>query len=199
MDTVSIDINKRYSYADYMKWTDDVRRELFEGVIKLMTPSPSLKHQRTSRNLVAEINKHLIGQRCEYLFSPSDVRFPKENKRSSDKDIYTVVQPDIYIVCDLSKLDERGCLGPPDLIIEIVSAQNSKRDVKEKFDLYEKYGVKEYWIVNPNDENINVFFRDVHGKYQFVGLYAGDDKIPLNIFNGEIAVDLSNVFTGEGP
>lgn len=198
MESVSIDIKKRYSYADYLTWTDDVRRELFEGVIKLMTPSPSRKHQATSRNLILELNKSLVDRTCEYYFSPSDVRFPKEKTKSSDKEIYTVVQPDIYLVCDLSKLDERGCLGAPDLIIEIVSAQNSKRDVKEKYELYEKYGVKEYWIVNPNDENLNVFFLDQNGKYQFVGLYAGDDKVPLNIFNGSVTVDLSRIFTGEG-
>ncbi|MCF8232516.1 MAG: Uma2 family endonuclease, partial [Bacteroidales bacterium] len=106
-------------------------------------------------------------------------------------------QPDIYVVCDLSKLDDRGCLGAPDLIIEIVSPDRVQRDVKEKFELYQDHGVKEYWIVNPNDENINVFVLDNQGKYQFKGMYAGDDKIPVNIFNGDLKVDLTEVFVPE--
>ena len=105
------------------------------------------------------------------------------------------MQPDLYIVCDPSKIDERGCLGAPDMVIEIASAKSSKRDTKDKFEIYQEHGVREYWIVNPNDENVTVFVLDDQGKYQFVGMYAGDDKIPVNIFNGELIIDLTEVFT----
>ncbi|MCF8309519.1 MAG: Uma2 family endonuclease [Bacteroidales bacterium] len=197
MTRLNLDVNKRYTYAEYLKWFDDVRRELINGFIKLMTPSPSRKHQRISTKLISNFDRYLGNKNCEVYHAPSDVRFPKDAKSTDDTEIYTVVQPDIYVVCDLSKLDDRGCLGAPDLIIEIVSPDRVQRDVKEKFELYQNHGVKEYWIVNPNDENINVFVLDNNGKYQFRGLYAGDDKIPVNIFNGDLKVDLTEVFVPE--
>lgn len=194
MSTLNLDMNKRYTYADYLTWMDDVRRELFNGVVKLMTPAPARKHQEISFNLSGILRNYLLGRNCRGFSAPSDVRLPKNGKDKNDKDIYTVVQPDIYVVCNLSRLDDKGCLGAPDFIIEIVSAQHAKRDVREKFDLYEKHGVKEYWIVNPNDENVNVFVLDENGKYQFRGIFAGDDKIPVNIFDGKLKIDLTEVF-----
>jgi Uma2 family endonuclease len=194
MDTLNLDLSKRYSYADYVTWMDDVRRELFDGFIKLMTPAPSRKHQRISIKLTRIIDVFLDNKTCEVYHAPSDVRFPKNKDSKSDKQVYTVLQPDLYIVCDLSKLDDRGCLGAPDMIIEIVSAQNSKRDIKDKFDIYQEHGVREYWIVNPNDENVTVFVLDDHSKFKFAGMYAGDDKIPVNIFNGDLKIDLTEVF-----
>jgi len=197
MDPLKLDAKKRYTYADYLTWFDDVRRELINGFIKLMTPSPSRKHQRISSALMKIWGNYLEKKTCEVYHAPSDVRFPKDENTTEDKQIHTVVQPDIYVVCDLSKLDDRGCLGAPDLIIEIVSPDRVQRDVKEKFALYEEHGVKEYWIVNPNDENINVFALDDKGKYQFKGIYAGDDKIPVHIFDGDLKVDLTEVFVSE--
>ena len=194
METLNLDLNKRYSYADYLTWMDNVRRELYDGFIKLMSPSPSRKHQEISVNLTRIFSIFSQNKECKLYHAPSDVRFLDDKKNKEDKNIYTVVQPDIYIVCDLTKLDDRGCLGAPDFIIEIVSPKNSKRDVKDKFDLYQKYGVKEYWIINPNDRNVNVFLRDENGKYQFIGMYAGDDRIPVNIFNQQLKVDLTEVF-----
>ena len=193
METLNLDLNKRYTYADYLTWLDDVRRELYNGFIRMMTPAPSMKHQEISFQLSGILRHYLINEQCKGFAAPSDVRFTK-NKNIDDKTIYTVVQPDIYVVCDLSKLDDRGCLGAPDFIIEIVSAKNPKRDIKDKFDIYQEHGVREYWIVNPNDENVNVFVLDETGKFQFVGMYAGDDKIPVNIFNGDFAIDLTEVF-----
>ncbi|MCX6272322.1 MAG: Uma2 family endonuclease [Bacteroidetes bacterium] len=194
MGTLKLDMSKRYTYADYLSWMDDVRRELFDGIIKLMTPAPSRKHQELSVNLTRIYGNFLLHKQCKVYHAPSDVRLPKDKKNSSDQTIYTVVQPDIYVVCDLSKLDDRGCLGAPDLIIEIVSARNSKRDIKDKFEIYQEHGVREYWIVNPNDENVTVFVLDENDKFQFVGMYAGDDKIPVNIFNGDLKIDLTEVF-----
>ena len=104
------------------------------------------------------------------------------------------MQPDLYVVCDLSKMDDKGCLGAPDFIIEIVSPGSSKRDINDKFEIYQEHGVREYWIVNPNDKNIIVFVLDEKGKYQLKGMYAGDDKIPVNIFDGDLQIDLTEVF-----
>lgn len=195
MDTLKIDLNKRYSYADYLTWLDDVRRELFNGVVKLMTPAPSSKHQELSTNLVSICWNFLRHKPCKIYHAPSDVRFPTYKKNTDNDQIFTVLQPDLYIVCDLSKIDERGCLGAPDMVIEIVSAKSSQRDTKDKFEIYQEHGVREYWIVNPNDENVTVFVLDDQSKFQFVGMYAGDDKIPVNIFNGELKIDLTEVFT----
>ncbi len=194
MDTLNLDLSKRYSYADYLTWMDDVRRELFDGVIKLMTPAPSSKHQELSVNLTILFGIFLIHKQCKIYHAPSDVRFPKNKDSTTDKLVYTVLQPDLYIVCDLSKIDARGCLGAPDLIIEIISPKNPKRDLKDKFEIYQQHGVREYWIVNPNDENVNVFVLDENGKFQLVGMYAEDDKIPVNIFNGDLKIDLKEVF-----
>ncbi len=193
MGTLNLDINKRYTYDDYKTWFDDVRRELFDGIIKLMSPSPTRKHQDASFRLVRNFGNYLFKKPCKIYYAPSDVRFPEKGI----DEIYTVTQPDIYIVCDLAKLDEKGCLGAPDLIIEIISPKNARRDVREKYDLYEKYGVQEYWIVNPNDENVSVFLLNEFGKYQLVNIYAGDDKIPVNIFHGDFAVDLTEIFEPE--
>ena len=194
MDSLKLDFNKRYTYADYLTWMDDVRRELFDGFIKLMTPAPSRKHQGISFNLSGLFWNYLIHTTCKAYCAPSDVRLPGLKSKKTEKDIYTVVQPVLYVVCDLSKLDDRGCLGAPDLIIEIISPQNSQRDTKDKFEIYQSHGVREYWIVTPNDETVTVFVLDESGKFQFVGLYAGDDKIPVNIFNGDLKIDLTEVF-----
>ena len=144
MDTLNLDASKRYTYADYLTWMDNVRRELFDGFIKLMPTAPSRNHQRISTNLVSIFWNFSRHKSCEVYHAPSDVRLPKDKNDHDDKVIYTIMQPDIYLVCDLSKLDDRGCLGTPDLIIEIVSANNSKRDIKDKFEIYQEHGVREY-------------------------------------------------------
>jgi Uma2 family endonuclease len=195
MDTSNLDLNKRYTYADYLTWMDDVRRELFDGFIKLMTPAPSRRHQDISTNFMRILSVFLYKKECKLYHAPSDVRFPKDKKSRDDQQVNTVLQPDLFVVCDLSKLDDRGCLGAPDFVIEIISPKNSKRDTRDKFDIYQEHGVREYWIVNPSDENVTVFLLDEKGKFQFVSIYAEDDKIPVNIFNGELKVDLTEVFT----
>jgi Uma2 family endonuclease len=194
MDPLNLDLNKRYSYADYLTWMDDARRELHDGFIKLMTPAPSRKHQRISVKLSRFFDVFLAQKPCEVYHAPSDVRLPQNTKSIDDTQIYTVVQPDVYVICDLTKMDDQGCLGAPDLVIEIISAKNPQRDTKDKFEIYQQSGVREYWIVNPNDENVTVFVLNDQGKFQFVGMYAGDDKIPVNIFNGDLQIDLTEVF-----
>ena len=195
MDTLNLDPTKRYTYADYLTWMDDVRRELYDGFIKMMTPAPSMKHQEVSVNFTRLFGNYLFRKNCKVYHAPSDVRLPKSEQTKGDEQIYTIVQPDLFVVCDLSKIDNNSCLGAPDFIIEIISPKNSKRDTRDKFNIYQENGVREYWIVNPNDENVTVFVLDDKSKFQFVGMYAEDDKIAVNIFNGDLKVDLTEVFT----
>ena len=194
VDSLNLDFNKRYTYADYLTWMDEVRRELFDGFIRLMTPPPSMKHQEVSVNFTRLFGNYLFRKSCKVYHAPSDVRLPQSEQAQGDKQIYTVVQPDLFIVCDLHKIDNNSCLGAPDLVIEIVSPKNSKRDIRDKFEIYQEHGIREYWIVSPNDETATVFVLDDKGKFQFKGMYAGDDKIPVNIFNGDLMIDLLEVF-----
>jgi len=194
MEALNLDLNKRYSYADYLTWMDDVRRELYDGFIKLMTPAPSSLHQIVSTNIEIEIGTYLKKKKCRMFHAPSDVRFPRKNNSGEEKQTFTVVQPDIYVVCDLSKIDLKGCLGAPDMVIEIISPKNSKRDLKDKFEIYQENGVREYWIVQPNDETVTVFILNELNKYQLVGIFSEDDKIPVNIFNGDLEIDLTDIF-----
>ena len=191
-----VDVTKRYSYADYLSWIDNKRRELFNGLIKMMTPAPSRVHQRVASNLHRELSWYLKRKKCRVFFAPFDVRLPNNGEKDNDK-IFTVVQPDISIICDLEKLDEAGCIGAPDMIIEIVSPSNSKRDVEEKFQLYQQHGVKEYWIVFPYEKTVNVFILNDKQKYELVGMYAEDAKIPVNCFNGDLIIDLTEIFDND--
>ncbi len=188
--------NQRYTFADYLTWIDDKRRELIDGFVKLMSPAPNSLHQITEINLASEIQQFLKKKQCKVFVAPFDVRLPKNGETDGDK-IYTVVQPDICIVCDISKIDKRGCLGVPDLIIEIVSPSNLRHDIETKFQLYQKHGVREYWVVFPKEKIINVFIINLQGKYELVGMFAEDAIVPVNIFNGELQIDLKDIFEDE--
>lgn len=193
MEPLKLDLNKRYTYADYYTWWDDVRRELHDGrIVELETPYR--KHQQVSVHFVGILGNYNEGKNIHAFHAPLDVRLPKNDEQTRDDEIYTVVQPDLMIICDESKLDERGCVGPPDFVIEIVDKRSGKRDIRDKFEIYQKHGVREYWIVNPNDENVTVFVLDENGKFQFRGMYGDDDKIPVGIFEGDLKIDLMEVF-----
>jgi Uma2 family endonuclease len=118
---------------------------------------------------------------------------PNKPDEISDEQVYTVVQPDISIICDLKKLDEKGCIGAPDFIIEIISPATAKHDIENKYRLYEKHGVKEYWIVYPESKRVSAFLLDSIGKYQMVGMFADDSEVKVNIFNN-VTIDLKEVF-----
>ncbi|MDY6025521.1 Uma2 family endonuclease [Bergeyella zoohelcum] len=188
-DINQLDLNKIYSYADYLLWKFEERIELIKGRIFKMSPAPSRKHQDISMNLIGEMIPIFKGQKCKMYTAPFDVRFPKES--TDNKTIYTVVQPDICIICDENKLDDKGCIGAPDLIVEILSPGNSKKELKNKFELYEEYGVKEYWIVNPLDEVVYVHTLE-NGKYK--GAFPiTDDYIHSEVFP-EVKIHTDEVF-----
>ena len=188
-----LDLKKRYTYADYLTWMDNVRRELIEGFIKLI-PAPRDIHVEVCYNITGNLWSILKKNngRCKVRPAPFDVRFPKNGETANDK-IYTVVQPDISVICDLSKLDEDGCLGAPDMIIEVLSPSTAKKDWNEKFNLYEEHGVKEYWIVHPKDKAITVFLLQDNAKYDAGILYEREGAIPVHIFDGYL-IDLSDIF-----
>ncbi|MDR1552410.1 MAG: Uma2 family endonuclease [Prevotellaceae bacterium] len=187
-----LDPQKQYTYADYLTWLDDKRRELIDGIINMMS-APKIRHQIITGDLFGElrtiIKKHK-GE-CQVLQAPTDVRLPKNGEKENDR-IYTVVQPDICIVCDLSKLDENGCLGAPDFIAEIQSPSTAKYDLNEKFNLYEAVGVREYWVVFPYEKNIIQFILQADGKYDKGTLYE-TGKVPVHIFN-DIEIEMKDIF-----
>ncbi|MBI3599473.1 MAG: Uma2 family endonuclease [Nitrospinae bacterium] len=183
--------DKRYTYGDYLSWPEEERWELIEGIAYDMSPSPSRIHQRISGELFYQFTDYLKNKPCEVYAAPFDVRLPKKNER--DEDIETVVQPDIVVVCDKSKLDDKGCRGSPDLIIEITSQYTAQKDMKAKFLLYEKRGVKEYWIVHQADKTVMVFKMRENGEYGKPMMYSEEDKIEVNIL-GNLVVDLKPVF-----
>lgn len=141
--------------------------------------------------MLSKFYGYLRDKACKVYAAPFDVRLPFENEK--DEDIKTVVQPDIVVVCDKSKLDDRGCKGAPDLIIEITSPTTSRLDVKDKFNLYERAGVKEYWIADPNGKTVMVFKQGEDGRYDRPDMYAEEDEIPVGIFM-DLRVDLKEVF-----
>jgi len=193
METLVIDLKKRYSYADYLTWADDKMRELIDGFIKIMAPAASTIHQRTCVKLITRLS-NLIEKnkgKCEVFVAPFDVRLPK-NGENADEQIYNVVQPDICVVCDPSKIDEKGCIGAPDLVIEIQSFSTARYDLTKKFDLYEASGVPEYWVVFPLEKGIEVFLLQPDGKYDDGTKYE-KGKIPVHIFGGH-QIDLKSIF-----
>ena len=183
---VILNVNKRYTYADYLTWLDNKRRELLDGFIRLMSPAPSLAHAQASLEL-AVLFKIFIKQnheKCQVFCAPFDVRLPKNPDEVTNDKIYTVVQPDICIICDESKLDQRGCLGAPDLIVEILSSSSMKYDLNDKFNLYEAAGVKEYWVVAPERPSVNVFLLQDDGKYDKGATYEDDMEVPVQTLPG---------------
>lgn len=188
------DSSLEYSYADYLKWKFEERVELIKGRIMKMT-APNRKHQDVSGNLFFTIKKFLGGKKCSVYAAPFDVRLPRKHK-ATNEEILTVVQPDVCIICDTSKLDDKGCIGAPDLVIEILSPGNSKKEIKLKYEVYEEAGVKEYWIINPVEENVAVLTLNASGKFEGAKLYATDDIIYTHAVEG-LAIHLSDIFSNE--
>ncbi len=153
----------RFTYGDYLQWDDGERWELIDGRAYSMAPAPSVPHQRLVTELAIQLGSQLRGSPCEAFVAPLDVRFPRAGER--DEDITDVVQPDLVIVCDASKLDERGCRGAPDFVVEVLSASTAARDQIAKLDLYERHGVREYWLIHPIERVVTVYRRGDDGRY----------------------------------
>ena len=146
-------INGLYTYAEYLLWQFEERVELLKGkLFKMSAPSPA--HQVVQSNLNIEFGLYFRNQKCQIYPAPFDVRLPAKGETGDA--IHTVVQPDLCVVCDRTKIDSRGCIGAPDLVIEIISPGNSKKELKQKFKLYEEAGVREYWVIHPSEEYVIV-------------------------------------------
>ncbi|TYS13252.1 Uma2 family endonuclease [Rossellomorea vietnamensis] len=184
------DKKEKYSYADYLTWDEGGRFELIDGEVFNMSPAPSRRHQQVLRELSTAFSIFLREEECEVFFAPFDVRLLVENNQ--DDDINNVVQPDLSIVCDRKKLDDKGCNGAPDLIIEILSPSSVKLDRWNKFQLYEKAGVKEYWLVDPVNESVEIYLL-VNEQYKFQGVFTKVDTITVNILYG-LEIDLNQIF-----
>ena len=182
-------LEQKYSYADYLTWDENERWEILDGV-PYMQAAPSRIHQEISMELSTQFHNYLKGKMCRVFAAPFCVRLDIEK---NNNDIKNVVEPDITIVCDNSKLDERGCKGSPDMIIEILSPTSGKNDKLIKFNKYEKAGVKEYWIVEPDQKLVSVFLLQANGRYGRPEIYSEEDKINVSIFT-DLAIDLKEVF-----
>lgn len=185
------DASYSYSYADYLQWKFKERLELIRGSIyKLSAPSPN--HQLVTGDLYVLLSNFLRGMSCHVFIAPIDVRLPRPGK-TADKLVKTVVQPDVCVVCDESKVDARGVCGAPDLMVEVLSKGNARHDVRTKFELYEEAGVLEYWVIGPEDETVFVFLLDENGKLNSGKLYLAGDTISSVAVNG-FTTDVEQLF-----
>jgi Uma2 family endonuclease len=187
-----LDFNKVYSYADYLTWKFQERFEILKGKIFSMSPAPSRMHQTASFRISGIFYNFFLSKTCTVYTAPFDVRLINHKKSTPNNEIFTVVQPDICVICDESKLDDKGCMGSPDLIIEILSPGNSKKEMNLKFDLYEENGVKEYWIVEPFQKSVLIYILQ-NEKYVGLKPFTEDEKIKSVIFP-ELIFDVNDIF-----
>ncbi|WP_018212537.1 Uma2 family endonuclease [Desulfitobacterium hafniense] len=171
---------KSYSYADYLAWSEDNPVELIEGIPCAMT-APTRIHQEIVVEILRQIANYLVDKPCKVYVAPFDVRLA-DAKAKADT-ITNVVQPDIAIICDKEKLDDKGCLGSPDLIAEVVSPSSAAKDYIKKLNLYEKYDLREYWIIHPMDKIVMVYQLEQTGKFSRSTIYPFEETIPVGIFD----------------
>lgn len=195
MDNISnLDLTGSYSYKDYLTWKFKERIELIKGKVFKMSPAPRRIHQKVSLRFTLSIGDQLKNSECELYEAPFDVRLM--NNSLDNEKIVNVVQPDLCVICDLEKLDEFGCIGAPDLIVEIISPSTSKKDTQDKFELYQQHGVKEYWIVHTYDKLVDVFHLE-NSRFALSKIYAEDGSISSKAVVG-LEVDLREIFENLG-
>ena len=166
--------------------SDDERWELIEGRPYSMSPAPNREHQRLSGGLHNQIYNFLSNSECEVYAAPFDVRLPQTDEL--DRDVHSVVQSDISVICDLSKLDDAGCRGAPEWIIEILSPSTAAKDQIDKLALYEKHGVQHYWLVHPTDRVVTVYSRREDGSFGRPSVHAMTGKLPSGLFE-DLVID----------
>ena len=186
-----LDLTKQYSYADYLTWTFQERLELIKGYVFPMS-APARRHQQISWNLATYFVDYFRKGPCEVYFAPFDVRLPRKTTSDNAK-VETVLQPDLCVICDLSKLDDQGCVGAPDLVVEILSPGNTRKEMKQKFDVYQEAGVREYWLIQPGDRNVFQYVLNDEGIY--IGLHplTDEDELLSRVFT-DFRIDLAGVF-----
>ena len=182
----------RFTYADYLTWDDDQRWELIDGEAFCMSPGPNRRHQELLLALARPFADYLDDKKCSIFVAPFDVCLTSD-ANESDVVIDTVVQPDIFVVCDPGKLTDRACKGAPDLVVEILSPGTSKRDITVKFELYRRHGVKEYWLLYPNDRTLLVYRLSEEGKYASPEVFGEGEVVPVPLL-GDLTIDMGKVF-----
>jgi len=192
MELSSLDSSKTYSYADYLKWQFDERIELIKGKIFKMGPAPGSLHQTISGKLHVELGIYLKGKPVKVIAAPFDVRLSRSSK--DDSIIYTVVQPDLCVICEPSKIDEKGCLGAPDIVVEILSPGNNSKELKNKFEAYEESLVKEYWIIHPNEQTFLKYILSEESKFVAEALLTVGDQVTTPLLPG-FTLNLEEVFS----
>lgn len=192
MEFADLDLSREYSYADYLQWTFEERLEIIKGKLFKMSPAPSRMHQKLSGEIFVELANFLKGKSCEVYAAPFDVRLP--HLSPNEKQIITVVQPDLCVICDPSKLDAKGCLGAPDIVIEILSPGNNKKELKNKYEVYEESGVKEYWLVVPDEQAVFRYVLNPDGRYEGSRPLTDDNVVTTPILAG-FELDLEEVFS----
>ena len=180
----------RYTYADYLTWELDQMVELIKGKVYQFAAAPRTNHQRVSVKISAALFNFLRDKPCEVFSAPFDVRLPVKSKKHEDID--TVVQPDICVICDPEKLDDLGCIGAPHLIVEILSPGNNRKELQNKYEVYEESGVKEYWIIHPEEGTLLVYTLE-NGRYIPSRLFTLGDAVASKAVSGFI-LDLDEVF-----
>ncbi len=198
MQLSDLDLNKTYTYADYLQWTFEERLELIKGKIFKMTPAPAPMHQKISWNISGELYNYLKGKPCQAFSAPFDVRLPQTSPSGYNKEIYTVVQPDISVVCDAKKIDNKGCTGAPDIVIEILSPGNNKKELRNKYEVYEESGVKEYWIVSPQDKTFLQYTLTDADRYQASRPMTLGDEVTTPVLPGFV-LNLDVIFENIHP
>jgi Uma2 family endonuclease len=178
MQFSDLDVTKTYTYADYLKWTFDERLELIKGKIFKMSPAPGSVHQLVSGAVFYALYNYLKGKPCKVFSAPYDVRLVKRSV--DDKDVVTVVQPDICVICDPRKIDDKGCVGAPDIIVEILSPGNNKKELQNKYEVYEESGVLEYWIIHPLEKTF-LRYTLINGRFEPSRLLTLGDKVTTQI------------------
>lgn len=153
---LNIDLDKHYTYADYLTWPDEFHCELIDGKIYMMPPAPLLTHQDVAGEIFRQAANALLGKSCRAFIAPLDIRLPNPNQ-ADDETADTVVQPDVLVVCDVNKLDRRGVRGAPDWVVEVLSPSTASRDQIQKRALYERHGIREYWLVHPLDHVLTIY------------------------------------------
>jgi len=179
-----------YTYAEYLTWQFDEMVELIKGKLFKMSPAPNLHHQDVSRVISVILNQYFDSKKCRLYIAPFDVRFPAKVGSLTD----TVVQPDLCVICDLKKLDKQGCNGVPDLIVEILSPGNTAKEMNQKFNLYESEGVREYWLVHPEDKWLVIYTLNEAGKYVGSKPYTPADGFINSVIFVDLEIDLNKVF-----
>jgi len=176
---------QRYTYADYCTWDDGERWELIDGIAYAMSPAPAWTHQDIGGNLFVQLHNFLQGKPCKVFCAPFDVRL------NADTYDDTVVQPDLVIICDRSKLGGTGCIGAPDMVVEILSPSSASKDMILKYNKYLQAGVREYWIVDPETKMVRVcILKD--GKYEHND-FTETDTIPVITLEG-CQIDIKTAF-----